>query len=204
VYSAFSRKIHVRDLKPDPSLPLLWALDFNVDPMSSVIAQLQGSTLNVLDEIVIRRATTNDACKEFLKRFPNHPAGVAIYGDASGNAQQTTGASDFDMVREYFSVHSPMTVEYRVPKSNPPVRERVNAMNRQFLNAASVVGTYVDPKCGELVKDLEQVSFKADTMAIDKDRDRARTHLSDALGYLIWQECRIQPGVGERAKELRV
>ena len=41
-------------------------------------------------------------------------------------------------------------------------------------------------------------------MTIDKDRDRARTHLSDALGYLIWQECRMQPGIGERTKELLV
>jgi len=204
VYMAFSRNVHVKNLKADPNLPLRWALDFNVDPMSSVVTQIQGRTVKVLDEIVIRRATTQDACKEFLKRFPDHPAEILIYGDASGNAQQTTGASDFEMVREYFMVHSTTPVHYRVPKANPPVRERVNAMNRQFLNAANVVGVYVDPKCAELIKDLEQVSFKAETMTIDKDRDRARTHLSDALGYLIWQECRMQPGIGERTKELLV
>ena len=204
VYTGFSRGVHLGSLEVNPNLPLRWALDFNVDPMSSVIVQMSRSTVNVLDEIVMRRATTQEACCEFLKRFPRHPAGVVVYGDASGSTQQTTGASDFELVREYFMVHSTTPVEYRVPRANPPVRERVNTVNRQFLSAAGVVSAYVDPKCTELIKDLEQVCFKADSQTIDKERDRARTHLSDALGYVMWQECRMQPGIGERAKELRL
>ena len=202
VYMGFKRGVHLRELPVHPHRPLLWALDFNVDPMSSVIAQICGDTVHVLDEIVIRRATTQEACAEFLKRYPNHAAGVVVYGDASGSTQQTTGASDFEMVREYFGVHSNTRVEYRVPKANPPVRERVNTVNRQFHSAAGTVRAYVDPKCRELIKDLEQVCFKAESMTIDKDRDRARSHLSDAMGYLMWQECRTQPGIGERKKEL--
>ena len=204
VYSSFKRAVNMRKLSVDPALPLFWALDFNVDPMSSVIAQKWRSTLYVLDEIVIRRATTRDACAEFLKRYPEHPAGVHIFGDASGSAMQTTGASDYELVREYFLTHTRTPVRYRVPSSNPPVRDRVNVVNRQFCSASGSVHAYVDPKCAELIKDLEQVSFKADSMVIDKDRDRARTHLSDALGYLMWQECRGEAGIGERSKELNL
>jgi len=125
-----------------------------------------------------------------------------VYGDASGSAQQTTGMSDYELVREYFMANSRVTVDYRVPKSNPPVRERVNLVNRLFLSAAGQVAVQVDPKCKELIKDLEQVCYKADSMVIDKDRDRARTHVSDALGYLMWQECRPQPTIGERGEAL--
>lgn len=204
VYQAFSRNVHVRSMKVHPSRPLLWALDFNVDPMSSVVAQMDGSTVRVLDEIVLRRATTAQACREFLKRYGNHPSGVRVYGDASGSAMQTTGASDFELLREHFRVNSRMSIEYAYPKANPPVRERVNLVNRQFRDAAETVRAYVDPQCKELIKDLEQVCFQANSMAIDKDRDRARTHLSDALGYLICQECRIEATIGECSKELRV
>jgi len=49
-----------------------------------------------------------------------------------------------------------------------------------------------------LIKDLEQVSFKADTMQIDKDRDRLRTHLSDALGYVLWQVSLETAKIGPR------
>lgn len=202
VYTGFERATHVRKLQVNPAVPLRWALDFNVDPMSSVIAQIYGGTVHVLDEIVIRRSTTKQACEEFLNRYPSHEPGVMIYGDASGFTQQTTGASDFDMVSEHFRVNSKMSVRYCVPKANPLVRERINVVNRQFRNAAGAVGAYVDPRCTELIKDLEQVCFKADTMTIDKERDRARTHLSDALGYLMFQECRMESAVGEKTGAL--
>ena len=202
VYSGFDRSLHIREIEVDPGRTLFWALDFNVDPMSSVIVQKVAGRVLVLDEIVIRQATTEQACEEFMKRFPKHQAEIVVYGDASGNQRQTTGMSDFNMVRDYFLVHTTTEVRYRVPKSNPAVRDRVNLVNRTLLSAGGDVNLAVDPKCKELIKDFEQVSYKADTNEIDKTRDRQRTHTSDALGYLIWQEC--QPGkyAGEMGKPL--
>jgi Terminase large subunit, T4likevirus-type, N-terminal len=202
VYSAFSRRDHVRGLKSDPNRPLLWALDFNVDPMCSVVAQLEGLTILVLDEIALRHATTEEACQEFQKRFPDHGGGLVIYGDASGSHQQTTGTSDYQIVREYFRTHYGTRVTYKVPKANPSVRERIMVTNAKLRSASEEIRLYVDPKCKELIKDFEQVSYKAESNAIDKEKDRRRTHLSDALGYLLWQECRPQPGIGEHSERL--
>jgi len=202
VYSAFDRKLHVEELEVNLYAPLYWALDFNVDPMSSVVAQVTKGTVRVLDEIVIRHGTTQQACEEFMKRFPNHESGIVVYGDASGNQQQTTGSSDYQMVRDYFAVHSTTTVRYRIPKANPSVRDRVNVVNRTLRTASGKIDLTIDPKCKELLKDFEQVCFKADTTEIDKTRDRQRTHLSDALGYLVWQECRPGASVGERAERV--
>jgi len=202
VYSSFARAENLKDLGRDQRLPLLWALDFNVDPMSSLVVQMVDGKVLVLDEIVVRNGTTMDASEEFLKRFPDHWAGVHIYGDASGNQRQTTGATDYEMIREYFQVHSGMTLQYRVPRANPSVRERINLTNAKLRSATGDVGLLVDPKCKELIKDLEQVTYKADSNTIDKDRDRMRTHLSDALGYLLWQECRMLPRIGERRERL--
>ncbi|HWB86051.1 MAG TPA: terminase family protein [Bryobacteraceae bacterium] len=202
VYGAFTRAEHIADLRVDPSRPLLWAMDFNVDPMSSLIVQIVNGTVNVLDEVVIRRATTRDACEEFLKRYPRHEAGVEVFGDASGFHEQTTGASDYRMVREHFQTHSTTEVRYRVPRSNPSVRERVQLTNTKLRSASGEIGLLVDRKCQELIKDFEQVSYKADSNQIDKDRDRRRTHLSDALGYLLWQDCRPLPKIGERQERL--
>ena len=202
VYSSFARAENLKDLGRDQRLPLLWALDFNVDPMSSLVVQMVGGKVLVLDEIVVRNGTTMDASEEFLKRYPEHWAGVHIYGDASGNQRQTTGATDYEMIREYFQVHSGMTLQYRVPRANPSVRERINLTNAKLRSATGDVGLLVDPKCKELIKDLEQVTYKADSNTIDKDRDRMRTHLSDALGYLLWQECRMLPRIGERRERL--
>jgi hypothetical protein len=42
VYQAFVRMANVREMSVDPALPVCWAVDFNVDPMCSVVAQGSG------------------------------------------------------------------------------------------------------------------------------------------------------------------
>jgi phage terminase large subunit len=202
VYTSFSRDANVRPVTANPLRPLLWALDFNVDPMSSLVAQMAGSKLLILDEIVIRNGTTREAAQEFLNRFSDHEAEVVVYGDASGNQQQTTGSTDYQIIREYFAMTTNLTVTYRVPRSNPMVRDRINLTNSKLRSAAGEQELLVDPKCKELIKDFEQVAYKTDSCQIDKDKDRLRTHLSDALGYLLWQECRPVAKIGERGGRL--
>lgn len=198
VYSAFSISENVRELTLDPVQPILWALDFNVDPMSSVIVQIVDGEVRVVDEIVLRRATTADACVEFLRRYPRHPGSLRVYGDSSGNSQHTTGYSDYEMVREYFTDNSNYTVDYRTAAQNPPIQQRVNMMNAKLLSARGKVGLVVDPKCVELLKDFEEVCYRAEDNKPDKDRDRMRTHTSDALGYLVWQEFKPVKTIGEK------
>ena len=202
VYASFSRDANVQRVTADRRRPLLWALDFNVDPMSSLVAQITGRKVMIVDEIVIRNGTTRDACEEFLKRFPDQEGEIVVYGDASGNQQQTTGSTDYQMIREYFAVSTNLVVSYQVPKSNPLVRDRVNLTNSKLRSAAGEVELIVDPKCKELIKDFEQVAYKTDSCQVDKYKDRLRTHLSDALGYLLWQECRPVAKIGERGGRL--
>jgi hypothetical protein len=75
----------------------------------------------------------------------------------------------------------------------------VNALLR---SAAGETRLFIDPKCKELILDMEQVTYKPGSTLIDKDRDPRRTHLSDALGYLIWRECRPQAQAGECSNRL--
>ena len=77
---------------------------------------------------------------------------------------------------------------YRIPAANPLVRDRVLLMNAKLGAADGKRSLTVRGRCTELIKDLEQVVYKEGSQAIDKDNDPKRTHLSDALGYLLWQE----------------
>jgi hypothetical protein len=202
VYHAFQRSEHVGEVAVDPALTLLWALDFNVDPMSSVVAQIANGAVTVLDEIVISRASTEQACEEFHARFPRHDAGLCIYGDASGSRMQTAGTTDYQVIRGFFHREGYQSVSYKVPRANPPVRERTALVNAKLKSASGEIQLRIGRKCKEMIKDLEEVSYKPDSGAIDKDKDPRRTHLSDALGYLIWQECRPQAPVGEQGQRL--
>jgi len=102
------------------------------------------------------------------------------------------------VLREFFRGGEYGQVAYRVPLSNPAVRDRVALMNAR-LGAGALT---VDGKCRELIKDLEQVSYKEGSQVIDKEKDARRTHLSDALGYLVWQEFGSCGTVGERGERL--
>ena len=185
-YYNFDRSMTVRNCKIDPNRSLFWALDFNVDPMSSIVAQVYGDSVNVVDEISLARATTWDACEEFLSRYPNSH-GLTVYGDASGNSMKTTGPRDGEAISKFFRMRNIQRVKVELPPQNPAVRERVVLMNTKLLDAAGERRLFVDPRCVELIKDLEQVCLLEGTMIIDKGKDPKRTHMSDALGYLVWQ-----------------
>jgi hypothetical protein len=201
VYPAFEREGNIVKAEVDPSLPLLWALDFNVDPMCSVIAQVRrDGQVVVLDEIVLSRASTYDACAEFSSRFPWHAGGLIVYADATGARLQTTGTTDLAILRERLADYG--DVEFRIPKSNPVVRDRVTLMNAKLGAASGERLLQVDPRCTELIRDFEFVTYKEGSQLVDKDRDPRRTHLSDALGYLVWQECGGRGTVGERGLRL--
>ena len=202
VYRGFNRARNVKTVEVDRALPLYWALDFNVDPMSSIVAQKNGNEVWVLDEIVLSRASTGEACDEFHARYPDHPAGVVIYGDASGQKLQTAGTTDYQIIKKYFRQTAYNSIKFRVPASNPSVRERIALVNAKLCSAAEEVQLLVHPRCKGLIMDFEEVTFKPDSGVIDKDKDPKRTHLSDALGYLIWQECRPKVDFGEQNRRL--
>src|SRR5271165_4905557 len=185
VYYCFNRAVHVVPQRYDPGATLMWSLDFNVTPMSSLVVQETDGRLRVIGEIVMERASTEQACCEFLNRYATHAGQIEIFGDASGNKQQTAGGSDYSILAKRLTQAGFGGFKKRVPPANPPVLRRVAQVNAVLTNAEGLVRLEIDPTCRELVKDLEQLSFKPNTSVIDKERDPNRSHTSDALGYLI-------------------
>lgn len=213
VYKSFSRDRNVRPLAYDPRRPLCWSLDFNVDPMCSTISQWheedmpytyltneRKKVVSVLQELCLPNSSTQEACEEFINRTQQYrQAGqgrriqLRIYGDRSGQSRKTVGDTDYVFIREFFKkLHPEYAVTMHLSKSNPAVKDRVNAVNAMLCNAAGETRCLIDPSCGELIKDFVQVQWKRDssgntTGQIDKS-DMARTHVSDAFGYHIQKE----------------
>jgi Terminase large subunit, T4likevirus-type, N-terminal len=220
VYYAFSREDNVRPVQYNRKLGIVWSLDFNVNPMCSVIGQLEEDfspahfdfftlvnrdekrikTLRILDEIWIPNSNTADACQEFatrilpyLDRDPNLQ--VKIYGDASGSARQTAAGagakSDWEIVRREMK-RMGIQASFHYKSSNPGVKNRVAAVNSLLKSTSGEIRLFIDPKCKHLIKDLEQVAWKPGTALIEKDKNPDLTHISDALGYLVETEAGIR------------
>ena len=75
-------------------------------------------------------------------------------------------------------------------------------MNAKLRSAAGDRMLLVDKRCRELIKDFEQVHYKENSTVVDKEADARRTHLSDALGYLVWQEYHGQRPIGEQGQRI--
>ena len=86
------------------------------------------------------------------------------------------------------------------------MRDRINIVNGRLCSAAGERRLFIDPKCKELIRDLEQVRWKTDetgraTTELDKS-DRMRTHVSDALGYYVAQAFGMRGTFGEQRERL--
>jgi hypothetical protein len=209
VYYAFDRALHVQSNEFDPHLPLVWAIDFNVNPMCMLLIQRSSNSVYVLDEIIIKpAANTEMACQEFHARtraFGTHHIHVAVYGDASGNQRRTSAAdTDWTLIRQFFNRAPRLyTPAFHMAKSNPAVRDRVNCVNTRLQSASGDAHLFIDPRCRELILDLEKVTWALDssgrvTSEVDKS-ERARTHASDALGYFVSQAFPLRPSIGPNA-----
>src|SRR4051812_45537940 len=138
------RADNVRERMPRPGEVIYWSLDFNVDPMTSVVCQIEDHStvqdlaygrrqrvVSVVDEIVLPNSNTAAMCEAFAARVrswgPAQPYTVRLYGDAAGSARSTVGHSDYEIVRQFFRTQPEFKVTYHVKSSNPAVRDRVNA-----------------------------------------------------------------------------
>ena len=187
VYYAFDRAGNLEKAEYNPRLPLFWSLDFNVNPMCSLIGQRDGNWLQVLEEIALPDSNTQAACVEFHKRAAKwgRRLVVQLFGDASGNGRHTAASrTDWQIVREILGGYG-YIVNSRVPSANPPVKDRVNCVNALLCNHAEERRLMIHPDCKELIKDLEQVTWDGEWV---NKNDSKRSHLSDALGYVVAQE----------------
>jgi len=177
--------------------------------MCSVIGQRMSNEVFVLEELVLANSNTYAACEAFLERTrpwvqkSRLPIPVRIYGDATGDSRNSAASvTDWQIVRDFFDRHTSLyEATFWMGASNPRVKDRVNCVNALLCNEAGERRLRFDPGCKQLIVDFERVHWKTDangTTQADIDKsDRARTHLSDALGYMVATEFNMQGTYGD-------
>jgi hypothetical protein len=178
-----------------------------MNPLCSVLAQVHGGRVHVLEEMILPDSNTLAACEELLSRTQKWSNGsslsIYVYGDATGEQRRTSASrTDWQLVKDFFGGYSDrFHATLRVPSANPPVKDRVNGVNALLRNHAGQHRLLVDQNCKALIKDFERVCWKTDPhgnplVELDKS-DPRRTHVSDAVGYLGAREFPMRPLRGE-------
>lgn len=170
----------------DPGGELLVGMDFNVHPMSAVVAVKAGDQCLVVDELSIPTSNTEEMAQELKQRYPQRR--LIICPDPSGRARKTSapvGQTDFTILQRHGFVVQAGNVA-------PLIVDRVNNVQANLCDAAGNRHLFVHDRCKELRKALLGLTYKDGTNLPDKDS--GLDHITDALGYLCWERFpRLRP-----------
>ena len=176
IYYAFDRK---GNCVPPTTLDLsviYIGMDFNIDPMSAVVAVRQGDVLYVIDEIRMFSSNTAEIVEEIKSRY--RQTKVFVYPDPAGSARKSSagGITDHTILQNAgFIVKS--------PRAHTPVRDRINSVNSRLCGSDGVRRLFIHPKCKYTIEGLERHTYKEGTSQPDKDN--GYDHMMDALGYMV-------------------
>lgn len=179
VYHTFDRDKHVGNYPFNPTLPIYIGMDFNIDPMSAIICQEQpNGEIWVVDECVLYSSNVQETADELARRYYRYFNQIEIYPDPAGNsAGHARGESSLDILREagfkkiYFK------------RKHPAVHDRINAVNRVFMDAAGYSRVRVNHTCRKFIDSAEQTTFKEGSSEVDKKK--RVEHAMDAFGYYV-------------------
>jgi N-acyl-D-aspartate/D-glutamate deacylase len=141
----------------------------------------------VLDEIVLGRASTYDACDEFQARFPRHAAGIVVYADATGARLQTSGTTDVAILRKALK-------EKHLQDALQPYRQKWGTTLGEYLTHLEKrgVSTNVASFVGATTVRIHEIGY-ADRPPTPDELDRMKALVRQAM-----QEGAVGVCVGQR------
>lgn len=177
VYHFFDRKkLHTNRTLTDSDRLIHVSIDFNVGGCCSVIWIIHNNIPYAIREFVSQN--THDFITRLgkLKKIGKDERKIVVYPDASGDNESTNAsASDIALIRQAgYSVD--------VANSNPPIRDRVNAMNGGFAHERIRVNTN---ECALFTDALETQGYDKKGKPEKFDKHPSIDDWNDSAGYFI-------------------
>jgi PBSX family phage terminase large subunit len=179
VYHQFNREQCHTDREWDKKEKLHIGLDFNIGGTTASVWVLDGTNIIAVDEFVSH--DTQDFVSNLIARY--NTKNLIIYPDASGN-QKTTNASQSDI-----AIIESAGFAIDAPNANPPVRDRVNSVNRLYAQNRIKINC---SKCPELAHAQETQGYTEKGEPEKFNEHPAIDDWNDGMGYFIHRRFPIQ------------
>lgn len=177
VYRCFNRERNNSHEHILAGEPLFIGIDFNVGRMAASIYVQRSNGWHAVSELkdIFDTPSMVGVIKE---KWPKNR--IVVYPDASGGSRKTVDASSSDIAllrQAGFAI--------RAKSINPPVRDRILAVNKQF----EIQNLWVNNQlCPTIAKNLEQQAYDDNG---EPDKKSGFDHQNDATGYPIAYEFPI-------------
>jgi len=172
VAHSFDEYLHVKEFNRQ-GFPVWCGQDFNVNPMTSVLAEVVNDTLFIFDELVMGSATERANTYQLSNELFNKFGRCQVTPDSTGRAYKTS-ATETD--------HLILAKKHDVKATMNPYRgDRFNCMNGLFEQGRIVI----HPRCKNLIASLNNFE--------DNKKTEQYGHIIDSLGYLLWYLWPLKP-----------
>jgi hypothetical protein len=182
VYNKYDRAKHDSRETILDGEPLFIGMDFNISKMAATIYVQRPTGWHAVDELHDIFDTPAMA-RQITSKWQSLPNGgkrrIVIYPDASGGSGSTKDASVSDI-----AILQKAGFEIRVKSTNPAVRDRVLAVNKQFETGKLWINARA---CPVTARSLEQQAYNKG----EPDKKSGFDHQNDATGYPIAYEFPI-------------
>lgn len=188
VYAEFDRNLNDSRETIRPSEPLHVGMDFNVGQMSAVFFVLREGEPHAVDELT-GLLDTPAMIAAIKSRFVGHA--IHVYPDASGGGRRSNNASESDVAllrQARFNVFA--------PSANPPVKDRVLAMNQMIHSEGKRRLRVNQDTCPAFVECLEKQAYDKNG---EPDKSSGLDHLNDAGGYFVHYKFPVRSRGMQRA-----
>lgn len=187
IYHKYNREAHNSNETIRPNEHLFIGNDFNITKMAATIYVKRegGKQWHAVDELV-DLYDTEELVRVINERYRDKGHPITIYPDASGNSRKTNAR-----VSDVAQLHQ-ARYQVRHHASNPPVQDRINAMN----TALSKGIVYINARACPTVADcLEQQAY--DPKNGEPDKKSGNDHQNDATTYPIAFEFPVKKPVAQ-------
>lgn len=180
VYNKYNRKTHESRETIQPGEPLFIGMDFNIGKMAATVYVQRPTGWHAVAELHDVFDTPAMARRIADKwKLIDKPHRIVVYPDASGASGSTKDASTSDI-----AILQRTGFEIRANASNPRVRDRILATNKQFEIGKLWVNSR---ECPQTAKCLEQQAYDKG----EPDKKSGFDHQNDATTYPIAYEFPI-------------
>ncbi len=177
VYYNFHPVESVVDKQIDWTKPLHIGMDFNVDPMSACVGQIEKDKIFFLDEVIIYSSNTDEMVEEIRNRYGTKIP-IFIYPDPASRQRKTSAGGKTDL-----SILQNAGFKVKCKLKHPAVRDRINAVNSKLKDSNGNRHIFVSKTCKTIVKGLQRQIYKENTNIPDKED--GFDHMNDAIGYMV-------------------
>lgn len=188
----FNKEKHVPQtpFSYDTKYPLIISFDFNVNPMTAVVAQhdTHYRWIRVIGEYRKENSDVYELCDAIKKDY--NPKLLLVTGDAAGwnrSASNRGHKSMFDIIQQELRLN---WSQIKTPKGKPAnyVTEKRNLANALLINHPDITFS----NCPWLIEDIENVEAD-DNNHMVKSKDASLSHLTDAFCDYLYSMAKDAP-----------